>query len=97
METLRTLPNLEGRRFGVITIGYDRIEQIRTELSVLESLAAVLCNCDREALTVPMVQRLTAAITNRVQAVTDADIEEIRGENPIDLVARAVALMQRGT
>ena len=45
METLKTLPDLQGRKFGALSFGYDRIEQIRMEFGILESLAALMLNC----------------------------------------------------
>jgi hypothetical protein len=60
METLRALPDIQGRKYGTVAVGYDRIDQIRTEVSLLEALAALVCGCTRDELT---TQRLQQAIT----------------------------------
>jgi len=62
MESLKTLPDLQGRKFGSLAFGYDRIEQMRMEFSVLESLAALVCGCEREEVTIPKVQQAIAKI-----------------------------------
>lgn len=62
MESLKTLPDLQGRKFGALSFGYDRIDQMRMEFSVLEQLAALVCKCEREEVTIPKVQQAIAAI-----------------------------------
>jgi hypothetical protein len=90
METLRNLPDIAGRRFGNLALGYDRIEQIRAEVSVLETLAALVCGCPREDLTVERVQKMTADLRQRAAALTDDDYAEWRDEDPLRLIAIAV-------
>lgn len=66
MESLKHLPNIEGRKYGTISIGYDRIDQMRGEIGVLESLAALVCGCTREELTIQKVQVAIAKLQSEV-------------------------------
>lgn len=70
METLRNLPDISGRRFGNIAIGYDRIDQIRTEVGTLETLAALVCGCSREDLTLAKVLALLTEVETRIARLT---------------------------
>ena len=97
METLRALPDLQGRRYGTVALGYDRIDQIRMEVSVLETLAAVICGCRREELTIPIVQAVLADIQTRGTALTDDDLDAARALGARELLARAVAVLPQPT
>ena len=91
METLRNLPDVSGRRFGNLSIGYDRIDQIRAEASTLETLAALLCGCSREDLTVQKVQSVIAALQSHMATLTDEDRAKWQDEDPQKLLAMAVS------
>ena len=64
MDTMHALPDLEGRKFGTVAIGYDRIGKIREEFSALIALASVVCDVPPETVTIAQVQ----AATVRLQA-----------------------------
>ena len=90
METLQSLPNIAGRRFGSLTIGYDKIEQIRAEATTLEAVAALVCGAEREALTIPLVQQALTDLQMRASALTDEDRARVAGVDPKQLLALAV-------
>lgn len=92
MVTLEQLPDISGHRFGNITLGYDRVDQIRAEVSTLEALAALVCRVDRSALTLEMIQRVTREVETRIAALTPEDYAEWRDEDPQRLLAVALAL-----
>ena len=87
METLKTLPDLEGRKFGAISFGYDKVDRIRMEFSALASLATLFCGCDADSLNIPQIQRLVAAITARKGTLTAEDFAKVDGLSAIDLLA----------
>ena len=73
METLKILPALEGRRFGQIALGYDRVEQIREEFGSLLSLASVVLDIDREKVTLNDIRALTAKFQEKKVMVVGTD------------------------
>lgn len=95
MDTLRSLPDVQGRRFGSVNIGYDRIDQIRAEFSALESLVALLCGCDRDSLTMNKAQRLLSDVQARMLTVTEDDLLKVGDCTPIDLMAMATVVTER--
>jgi hypothetical protein len=95
MESLRSLPDISGRRFGNIAIGYDRIDQIRMEMGTLETLAALLCGVEREKLTLADVQRLLADLQTRQATLIDADFDALGDLDPRTLLAMAVRRIQQ--
>lgn len=94
MEALKHLPDVSGRKYGTIDLGYDRVDTIRMEISTLETLAALICGCSREALTLPKVQWVTADLQARMAALTPETRAEWRDEDPQVLLALAVAMRQ---
>ena len=62
MDTMKALPDLEGRKFGTLSLGYDRIGKIREEFSALLALASMVCGVPAEALTIAQVQAATARL-----------------------------------
>lgn len=92
METLRSLPDMSGRKFGTISLGYDRIDKVRTEFGVLESLAALVLGCDREAVTVEKVSALLADVQIRAASMSDEEKAALGEVEPRKLLAAAVAL-----
>ena len=91
METLKTLPDLEGRRFGSLALGYDKIDHIRMEFGILESLAALMLNCQRDEVTIPKVQKLLVDLNNRLTMLTADDLAKVEGMAAADLLALAMA------
>ena len=71
--------------------GYDRIDQIRMEFGILESLAALMLNIPREEVTIPLVQRLIADLGNRMMWINEADLARIEGIDAATLLALAMA------
>ena len=69
METLTTLPDLEGRRFGSLNLGYDRIQKIREEHSTLLSLAALLLGVDPTEVTAKQVAALVLHLSTQLAAL----------------------------
>jgi hypothetical protein len=57
---------MEGRRFGAISVGYDRIQTVREEHGTLLGLAAVLTGLPAEKITVQVVQALTSDLQIRM-------------------------------
>jgi hypothetical protein len=68
-ETLTALPSTGGSRFGQVTLGYDRVDRIRTEHSALTALAAVLCPV--ETLTMTAVRNAHDLIQARAEMPQD--------------------------
>lgn len=98
METMTILPALEGRRFGSVPIGYDRIETMRTEFSALQALASMICGCPPENLTVRMVGDLTARLTSAASTLTPERLADVVNEIglPHDAKRAAEALIALG-
>jgi hypothetical protein len=90
METLRALPDIAGRKFGNVSVGYDRIDQIRTEVATLETLASWLCGVPREDLTLEKVQRTLGQLQSSAASLTAEDREKYRDEEPQKLLAIAL-------
>jgi hypothetical protein len=62
LTTMSVLPDLEGRRYGTLSLGYDRIGTIRDEFSALLALAAEACACDPADLTILKIQQVTGEL-----------------------------------
>ena len=57
-KTLDSLPDVSGKRFGALSVGYENATAIRDEFSLLRAVAAACCGKDPEALTVADVEAL---------------------------------------
>ncbi len=77
METLSILPELQGRRFGSVAVGYDRIDTIRAEFATLLGLAAIVCGVERDKVTVRMVEALTSVLTNGAAVATPSRLKAV--------------------
>lgn len=51
METMTILPDLQGRKFGTVPLGYDRIDQIRTEFGALGQVASLVLGVPLDTMT----------------------------------------------
>lgn len=58
LKALSHLPDLDGRRFGLIEIGTKGVETIRNEYRTLLDIAAAVCGVTPEALTIEMLAAL---------------------------------------
>lgn len=94
METPKVLPNIEGRRFGAVSFGYDRVQMIREEFSVLTSLAALLLNMEPDKVTRKDVEVLVADLQ---ELSTTAGPEELLSKHPRQLMAWGVAQLHQPT
>jgi hypothetical protein len=66
METLRILPDIQGRKFGTIGLGYDRVQQLREEHSALLNFASLVLGVSAETMTTKMLADSSAGIQTRV-------------------------------
>jgi hypothetical protein len=70
LTTMSVLPDLEGRKYGTLSLGYDRIGTIRDEFSALLALASAACGVPPEQLTILLIQQTTAKL-NAAAATVD--------------------------
>lgn len=77
METLKVLPEVNARiKGGLASIGYDRVTQIRDEVSALEQLAAVVLGIPRETLTLADVNGFISQVTRQSDLMTTMTAQE---------------------
>ena len=99
METLRLLPSMEGRRFGTMSLGYDRVDQLREEFSTLLSLAAVMLNTEPEKVTTRDVETLVTELRTKAAAFApDDQVFDLDAETPPtprEVMAWGLALQSR--
>lgn len=91
METLKILPNVDGRRFGGTSVGFDRISQIRLEHEHLLQFVELVTGRDRADITTATLSRdvdaIQAAASNFKKSPEDAWIqlqEELNGATTPD-------------
>lgn len=56
LKALNTLPDVSGKRFGNLSLGYDRVTEIRDEVSLLSRVAARVCGVEPHELTTEMLE-----------------------------------------
>lgn len=71
MKTMTTLPDVSDRRYGALSIGYDKITEIRGEMAALMALASLVIGKPAEELTVQDVQAMTRKLEEQQAAVED--------------------------
>ena len=57
LQTMNVLPSMEGHRYSPLQLGPDRVGTIRAETEALQALAALVCGCAVEALTMDAIER----------------------------------------
>lgn len=92
MKTLTALPAVDERsRFGAVSIGYDKIIEVRTEHAALVNFVAMFLGVPPEKVTLDMVTRLTSDVQQLVVAVDDETHEADSASGTARLLARAAA------
>ena len=101
IETLTILPNLEGRKFGTLALGYDRIETIRSEMGVFITTISTLLGIPEKDMTLRLIQERVADLQGRAGAMpveeVSAAIEHFGVDADDDLIALAMACRARLT
>jgi len=72
LESFNALPAVGDRRFGAVSLGYDRITTIRSEMQALADFAALVMGTTTDALTTAALQNFVGAVQS---ALATADVE----------------------
>lgn len=97
MKTLTALPAVDERsRFGAVSIGYDKIIEVRTEHSALVALAATLLGVDPSQVTIEMVTKLTADVQAAATELDEDTLSDAHAIGARALLGRAAALAKAG-
>lgn len=62
METLKMLPDVSGRRFGSMQVGYDKVDTIRVEMLALLAVVVALLGVEAQAVTMAQIRAVHEAL-----------------------------------